>query len=266
MGAALHLAHAQEIPPQKRRRKRGGSGGGGSGGGGPAERFSSYAKRIYADERASAEVRSLLVAVAHAVSFGPPGEEWKAWERASRALGHPEDRGSRRALRDLIQLDVPRYAPPGHWEKQYCVGLRLRPHPGGPEDFRNVEKVCGAPGKERAVERLPGTGWHRYHWYCDRHRWQLHEVRRRLEEQNSVMAAKQPMPNRGGLLPVYFHCDWVAIYRWALEDNSWKPPVHGICADDWNTPPPRGDVEPEDEKVKGRLRLIVCDYEDDVTP
>lgn len=240
MGAALHLAHAHQAPVKQRRPKRTGGGNGG--------KFAELAHKIYQDDRADSSARELLLAVAYAATMAELNEERTVWRAVCDAMTIRNWDG----LRFQIRRDLPRYELPNRVTDRLdrrCSGPRVRAHPDGPDDFRNQLKVCGAPAHDKVVEKLPGTGWHKRHWFCERHRDHLARVREQVREQNE--RAPLPVPNAGGLLPSYFESDWLWMYRWALEDQEWEPPVYGMCADDW--PAPGKDPLPE----RPRLRLVL---------
>lgn len=253
MGAALHLAHAhQPAPPKSRKPKRKG--------GGDGAKFAEYAQRIYNDDRANSETRSLLLAIAYVITMVPLDDDTTVWRETAKTLGRPrvQHRGS---ILDLVRGDIPAYVPPGHRDgpddplNRLCRGPRVRPHPDGPDDWRNTMKVCGAPAQENAIEKDPVTGWRTAHWFCARHRDHLLRVRQQVRAQNET--APEPIPNKGGLLPCYFDSDWVRVYGWALGWD-WKPPVYGYRADDWPVPGKEPIVQ------RARLRLVVggADLED----
>ncbi|WP_333745517.1 hypothetical protein [Streptomyces sp. IBSBF 2950] len=181
MGAVLHLAPAQDVP-QDPKWKTGG-------GGGDGRSLAEFATRIYADKRADPKSRELLLAFAFVITMQPtddPKEQWHNLRVALCATGSRSQYTDR--LRDLIQHDAPRYIPPDYRPGSYdpstrrCQGPRLRPFRERPwnaeqmtlpqrvaqdkrdeEDVRNRENICGAPGKHRVLEKLPGTGWYQYH-------------------------------------------------------------------------------------------------------
>ncbi|MCZ0983905.1 hypothetical protein O1L60_44890 [Streptomyces diastatochromogenes] len=146
----------------------------------------------------------------------------------------------------------PRYATGKDRARRVCAAPRLRPHPDGPEDFRNRLGICGsnADWEHHAIEKQAGTGWYKYHWYCKRHVDHLERVREQLREPNS--RAPEPIPNKGGLLPAYFESDWLHAYRHRLGEG-WQPPAYGLSADDW--PVPGADPVPP----RARLRLAALD-------
>lgn len=264
MGTALHLAEVHQAPPGPKRKRKGGGGNGSA--------FYEYAQRIYADERADAPARELLLAVAFAITT-VPGDGHEQWALVRRALGPSRTHRSRVA--ELAERDVPRYVPPEHQRggndpaKRRCQGPRVRPYRSrgwegmtaaeraavngrDAEDFRNVLGICGEGNTESVLEKLPGTGWYKMHYFCPRHRDHLLRIRAQVAEQN--LLAPQPIPNVGGLLPSYFDADWMKLYRWCRGD-SWQPPVYGIRADDWPVP----GKEPVPQRA--RLRLAALDGE-----
>lgn len=264
MGAALHLAHAHQLPaPPKRKRK---------GGGGNGNDFYEYAQRIYSDDRADPDARSLLLAVAFAVTSirddGPA-----QWDLVRGSLG--EGPRGKNLVRYLIERDVPRYIAPDRKPAshdnllQICAAPRIRPYRTHPrmswtpediaaqarrdeEDFRNVHGICGEGTTDHVVEKLSGTGWHKLHYFCQRHRDHLLRVRAQVAESNKL--APEPIPNSGGLLPSYFDADWVKCYQ-HYRGEHWQPPVYGVRADDWPTP------GREIAAPRTRLRLAAMDGE-----
>lgn len=254
MGAALHLAHAYQPVPPKRRPKRKG--------GGDGKMFSEYAQRIYQDDRANSETRSLLLAIAYVITMVPLDDDTTVWKETAKALGVPRIR-HRGSLRELVRQDLPAYEPPGRRYgtdpmDRLCMGPRVRPHPDGPDDWRNKEKVCGAPAQEKVIEKDPVTGWHTNRWFCTRHHDHLVRVRQQVRAQNEI--APEPIPNKGGLLPCYFDSDWVRVYAWALS-WEWTPPSYGYRADDWPVP----GRDPIATPQRARLRLVTAgeDLEED---
>jgi hypothetical protein len=252
MGAALHLAEVHQEMVKKRRPKRTG--------GGNSSEFATIAHRIYQDTRADTRSRQLLLAVAYAVTMAPIDEAVPEWSSTYRAICSAIGDSIRDwgGLRSRLCDDLPRYERPGSRlgtdrMDRLCSGPRVRPHPDGPDDFRNRLKVCGAPAQDLAVEKDLVTGWHTNHWFCTRHGDQLIRVRAQVKGQNE--RAPEPIPNRGGLLPCYFDSDWVELYRWALHSDTWNPPGYGVRADDWPVPG-RDPVAP-----RARLRLAALDGE-----
>ncbi|MFJ2752773.1 hypothetical protein [Streptomyces sp. NPDC087297] len=248
MGAALHLAHAgHALPADTNRTKGKGSGGG--------ETFADFARQVYNDQRATPKAREMLLAFGYATMVAHSEEAREAnavWATARNAMGTTRT-GRHWRLDEAIAEDVPRYASGKERAHRVCVAPRLRPHPDGAHDFRNQLGICGthADWEHHAVEKQAGTGWFKFHWFCRRHLDHLARVREQLREPNS--RAPEPIPNKGGLLSVYFEADWLSMYRRWLGSPDWQPPVYGISADDWPIPgvekvPPRA-----------RLRLAAID-------
>ena len=264
MTAARHLAHVHQPPPGPKRKRKGGGGG---------SDFYEFATRIYNDDRADGPARELLLAVAFAVTTAPAGDGQAQWDLVRKCLG----RGRyRERLAQLVEKDVPRYVSPEYQPGGYdgttrrCQGPRLRPYrervntagwtaqqkadqdKRDAEDFRNVRGICGDPGQHSVLEKLPGTGWHKTHYFCNRHADQAARVREQVKESN--LLAPKPIPNMGGLLPSYFDADWEKVYR-HYAGLRWEPPVYGIRADDWPIP------GKEPVPVRARLRLASLDGE-----
>jgi hypothetical protein len=113
-----------------------------------------------------------------------------------------------------------------------------------PRDWRTEDGVCGAQSHHRVLEKDPRTGWITAHWFCKRHKEHADRVAAQVREQNEQ--APEPIPNRGGLLPVYFKADWSKVY--AHYRKGWTAPSYGLCADDWPTA--------EQAVKRGRFRVM----------
>jgi len=115
-----------------------------------------------------------------------------------------------------------------------------------PRDWRTEDGLCGAPSHHRVLEKDPRTGWITAHWFCKRHKEHADRVTEQIREQNEQ--APEPIPNTGGLLPVFFKADWEKVYRHYRP--HWEPPSYGLCADDWPSP------EAAQQRARGRMRVI----------
>ncbi|MFD5878446.1 hypothetical protein [Streptomyces yangpuensis] len=244
---ALHLAHTTQPPAADQNRTKGKGGGG-------AQTFADFARQVYGDQRATPLARELLLAFGFATMVAHSEHQQDApavWTTARRAMG-TTGTGREWRLDQAIAEDAPRYATGKDRAERACSAPRLRPHPDGPDDFRNRLGICGATAdwEHHAVEKQAGTGWYKYHWFCKRHLDHLARVREQLAEPNS--RAPEPIPNRGGLLPVYFESDWLSAYRHRVGER-WQPPIYGLSADDWPVP----GAEPV--APRPRLRLAAVD-------
>ncbi len=195
--------------------------------------------RIYNDARATPGTRELLLAIAWACTRDPEVGT-NVWPRIATLLGKDRSRTWRHRM--LVSADAPRYQPPESCHRGYngtCEGPRIRPYqPRGvpPQVAARMtqgrdQTVCGSAAAEVVIERDRVTGWHSPHWFCRRHTDQAARVRAQLA---ALGEPPPPIPNTGGLLPAYFASNWQKVYEWARP--GWKPPYHGICADDWPTP------------------------------
>ncbi|MGW2863327.1 hypothetical protein [Streptomyces sp. NPDC001205] len=238
----------------------------------PKRTFPELVQAIYADRRVGHEARELLLAVAYAVDLAHREDDRTSPLRTARkVLGR--DRIGRPRYDALVAADAPRYEPPSEtadWHPAAaptCRGPRLRPYkprpykprtppselavpepvplrplplpvvhvPEGyrpPRDWRTEDGLCGATSHHRVLERDPETGWMTAHWFCKRHHEHAERVAEQVRDQNG--RAPEPVPNTGGLLPVFFAADWETVYR--RYRPGWTPPSYGICADGWLVP------------------------------
>jgi hypothetical protein len=258
----------------------------------PKRSFPELVAAIYEDPRVGHEARELLLAVAYAVDLAKREEGVSALKMARRKLG--VERGRQARYDRLVADDAPRYQPPaaaadwGPGGAPGCEAPRLRPYvyrpriavtgeteqsaiplrsspspvlhtaPGfspPPVDYRNAQGVCGANSHHKVLEMDPRTGWVTAHWFCKRHKQHADRVTEQLREQNQQ--APEPIPNTGGLLPVFFKADWEKVYRHYRP--HWEPPSYGLCADDW--PSADDSVRPTRHS---RLRVVVGTDPEDV--
>lgn len=237
---------------------------------------------IYEDERVGHEARELLLAVAYAVDLAKREDGVSPLKVARRKLG--VDNVGRARYDRLVAADAPRYEPPRevheHASVHACDGPRLRPYRSRaykprtkpdpdlveptrirplptpvlhvdagytpPRDWRTEDGVCGANAFYLVEEKDPRTGWVTAHWFCKRHKNHADRVTEQVRIQNEQ--APEPIPNTGGLLPVFFKADWERVYRHYRP--RWQPPSYGLAADDWPSP------EGARQRQHGRLRAI----------
>lgn len=243
MGAALHLAHAQETPARKRKRKGGGDGGDG---------YDALVARVYQDQRMTPEARELILLLAWLTARDPDRYDtdgslisWR--KRASKILGEygPGPRKQSR-LADLLYADRPRYEDKRDgWEQRKCAAPMIR-----------RTGLCGqhAVGHDYTVDQE--TGWRTAVWFCRRHEsWGT-----ALRTQRAANPGPEPIPNAGGLTTSYLMAEgqeeaWARLYTEAAVwkcDRHWEPPkTYGVVADDWPVPG-RGPVP-----QRARLRLVI---------
>lgn len=244
MGAALHLAHVQQMPVRKRKRK----GGGGSGDG-----YDALVARVYQDNRMTPEARELILLLAWLTArdpnrFDEEGNLDRNWrKRASEILGEygPGPRkGSR--LADLLYSDRPRYEDKRDgWETRQCAAPMIR-----------RDGLCGQHGVGHDYTVDQDTGWRTPVWYCRRHE----SWGRALRAERVANPGPEPIPNAGGLITSYLMSEgqeqsWARLYKEAAvwkRDRSWEPSkVYGVRADDWPVP----GQEPVPQRA--RLRLVI---------
>lgn len=244
MGAALHLAHAHQIPPGPKRKR---DGGGGSGDG-----YDALISRIWKDDRQTPESRELLLLLTWLVKRDPDrydadGNRVNTWHRADKILGPEAGYLKRQRSAVLVNEDRPRYEMPrGSGDR--CQAPMIR-----------REGECGKPGSTSTHRVDPVTGWRTLVWSCTRHdQWG--------REQHAMMMAApkvEPIPNRGGLMPSFLVLKtgqegWARIYEEASQvcRSGWVPPKgYSLTADDW--PTPGKDPLP----TPPRLRLAALDGE-----
>ncbi len=212
--------------------------------------FHDLAGRLYADHRLSLGTREIALAMAWLTCDGAENDPRRDvfWHRLADMLGPGDYRGPR--IGPLIAEDAPRYEPPRQvrLNRGSCVGPRVRAYqrrdqpssasdcivyttPGHAAPPPTDKRVCGADATIKIIEHDPLTGWQHAHWFCRRHAGRAEEVRIQL---TAIGPPPQPIPNTGGLLPCYFEADWTAVY--SRHRPAWRPPYHGIRADEWPTP------------------------------
>lgn len=248
MGAALHLAHAQQTRPDAQK-KRGGGGGG-------TDRYDELLRRVYSDKRQTSKSRDLILLMAWLLHRDPDRHDTELgfWARAEKVLGRYKVGSLEKPrLADLIAEDRPRYETDHStdvWQHRVCAAPMIR---------RDGE--CGQHATANA-DRVDANGWRWPVWYCRRHAdWGR---KQELAYQEARKTAPKPIPNRGGLLPSYFILKtgdegWVNVYEWACKwtyNSYWKTPEpYGLRADDW----PRTDTEAGAETWEPPvLRLVVA--------
>jgi hypothetical protein len=210
-------------------------------------RYDQLAARVYEERRMPTGTRDLILALGWVTLRDPRRHDPTAptiWERARDAMN-----ADNRRMWTLIAEDAPRY------EYDWEAGPR-----GCQAPMVRAKRLCGRGTTYGFGEFDPATGWMTYWHFCNRPR--CREYMRTIEARakGSKDRAPDPIPNVGGLLPLFFSWHWEAKYRKAMElikyQSSWEPPSYGLSADEWPEVP--GQEKP---KAFPKLRLIASDGE-----
>jgi hypothetical protein len=123
-----------------------------------------------------------------------------------------------------------------------------------------VDRLCGKPTSIGFAEFDPVTGWMTDWGFCSRPRCRAYMRPIYERADRSKDRAPEPIPNTGGMLPVFFAWDWARRYRRAMEvvryRTGWEPPSYGMSADTWPAVP--GHTKP---RAFPKLRLVASDGE-----
>lgn len=206
-------------------------------------RYDQLTSRVYAERRMPSGTRDLLLALGWATLRDPRRhhpDRALIWVRTREALNVDNKR-----MWQLVAEDAPRYdARISEANDPYgCQAPMVR-----------VNRLCGRSTIIGFSEFDPVTGWSRSWGFCNRPR--CREYGRPIQERahHSFTKRPEPIPNVGGLLPLFFSWDWEAKYRKAMEliryTTSWDPPSYGLSADEWPNVPGNEPV-----KAFPKLRL-----------
>jgi hypothetical protein len=121
-----------------------------------------------------------------------------------------------------------------------------------------VDRLCGRSTVDDFTEADRVTGRFRFWGFCSRARCRAYGKTVYQRARLSNQKAPEAIPNKGGLLPLFFSWNWEAKYQKAGEvlHRSWEPPSYGLSADEWPEVP--GQEKP---KAFPKLRLIASDGE-----
>lgn len=211
-------------------------------------RYDELAARVYGERRMPQSTRDLILSLGW-VSLRDPRRHdptVTTWTRTRDVMNVDNKR-----MWELLADDAPRYdaritedsTPNG------CQAPMVR-----------AKRLCGRSTLIGFSEFDPVTGWSRHWGFCSRPR--CREYGRPIEERarHSFTQRPEPIPNVGGLLPLFFAWNWEAKYRKAMElvryTSSWEPPTYGLSADEWPTVPGNEPV-----KAFPKLRLVASDGE-----
>lgn len=203
-------------------------------------RYDQLAARVYTEARMPAGTRDLILALGWVTLRDPHRHDptVTTWVRAREVMNADND-----AMWKLIADDAPRYEPDWQAGPNGCQAPMVR-----------VGRLCGKSTTIGFGEFDPATGWMTYWGFCSRPR--CREYMRPISEraERSEGRAPEPIPNTGGLLPLFFSWNWESKYRKAAP--TWEPPPYGLSADEW--PEVAGQEKP---KAFDKLRLIASDGE-----
>lgn len=209
-------------------------------------RYDELAARVYGERRMPTGTRDLILALGWVTLRDPSRHDptRSIWERTRDVLNADNKR-----MWQIIADDAPRY------------DARLTevntPH-GCQAPMIRAKRLCGRSTLIGFSEFDPVTGWSRYWGFCSRPR--CREYGKPIEERARHSATKrpEPIPNTGGLLPLFFSWNWEAKYFKAADliytIHGWKPPSYGLSADEW--PEVAGQEKP---KAFPKLRLIASE-------
>ncbi|MGW0844320.1 hypothetical protein ACWD26_30105 [Streptomyces sp. NPDC002787] len=209
-------------------------------------RYDQLTERVYGERRLPSGTRDLILALGW-VTLRDPKRHHPAvslWDRTREVLN-----ADNRQMLETIAEDVPRYEHDWHASPSGCQAPMVR-----------ANRLCGRSTSIGFPEFDPVTGWMTNWGFCSRPRCReyMRPIRERAE--GSKNRAPEPIPNAGGMLPLFFAWNWETKYRRAMElikhRSSWTPPSYGLSADEW--PPVPGQERP---KAFPRLRLVASEGE-----
>ncbi|MEU5043242.1 hypothetical protein [Streptomyces griseorubiginosus] len=218
-------------------------------------RYDQLAARVYGERRMPSGTRDLILALGWVTLRDPRRHDpaFTVWERTRDVLNADNKR-----MWQLIAEDAPRY--------DAFITEADTPH-GCQAPMVRVDRLCGRSTLIGFSEFDPVTGWSRHWGFCSRPR--CREYGRPIEERarHSFTVRPEPIPNVGGMLPLFFAWDWERRYLKASELGvtpriiGWKPPSYGLSADEWPEVP--GQEKP---KAFPKLRIIASGGEVVVPP
>ncbi|MEU9947020.1 hypothetical protein [Streptomyces sp. NPDC047939] len=203
-------------------------------------RYDELTSRVFTERRMPTGTRDLLLALGWVTLRDPrryqPDRDL-IWVRTRDALNVDNKR-----MWQLVAEDVPRYEFP------------REPMRGCDAPMVRVERTCGRSTVYGFDEFDPATGWARSWGFCNRPRCREYMRPIEVRAKESRKRAPEPIPNAGGLLPLFFSWNWEEKYRKAMElvrySRSWEPPLYGLSADEWPAVPGK-----EKPKAFPKLRL-----------
>ncbi|MEU3656493.1 hypothetical protein AB0E67_27530 [Streptomyces sp. NPDC032161] len=198
-------------------------------------RYDQLAARVYAESRMPAGTRDLILALGWVTLRDPHRHDpaFSVWSRARDVLN-----ADNRRMWQLLKDDAPRYEHDWHADPKGCQAPMVR-----------VDRTCGRRTVDGFAEADLATGRSRMWGFCSRPRCQAHAKAVYERARHSNAQAPEAIPNKGGLLPLFFEWNWEAKY--AKADPAWTAPSYGLSADEW-------PAVPGDEPVHAfpKLRLV----------
>ncbi|MFB7359685.1 hypothetical protein [Streptomyces gardneri] len=210
-------------------------------------RYDQLLARVYTERRMPTGTRDLILALGWVGLRDPRRHDptITPWTRTREVLNATNEQMWRH-----VADDVPRYDS----------GLHDKALGGCQAPMVRVDRLCGRNTVHGFSERDPVTGWSRHWGFCNRQRCREYATPIYKRARHSCTVAPEPIPNAGGLLPLFFSWDWEPKYRKAakyiLFRSSWEPPGYGLSADEW---PPVAGQEPV--KAFPKLRLAASNGE-----
>ncbi|WP_331763145.1 hypothetical protein OG571_47385 (plasmid) [Streptomyces sp. NBC_01369] len=180
-------------------------------------RYDQLTQRVYAERRMPTGTRDLILALGW-VTLRDPRRHNPAldmWARTREVLNADNKR-----MWQLLKDDAPRYEHDWHADPRGCQAPMVR-----------IDRLCGRNMADGFTEADTTTGRFRLWGFCSRPRCQAYGKTIYERAQRSNAAAPEAIPNKGGLLPLFFAWNWETKY--AKADSSWKVPVYGLSADEW---------------------------------
>ncbi|WP_448334020.1 hypothetical protein [Streptomyces sp. DSM 41534] len=209
-------------------------------------RYDQLAARVYGERRMPTGTRDLILALGWVTLRDPRRHDptISTWGRVREVLN-----ADNRTMWTLVADDAPRYEHDWHASPMGCQAPMVR-----------IDRLCGRSTTIGFMEFDPVTGWGTDWGFCSRPR--CREYMKPIYERahGSKVKAPEPIPNAGGLLPLFFSWVWEEKYRKAMElirgRTSWEPPSYGLSADEWPEAP--GQEKP---KAFPKLRLVASNGE-----
>ena len=203
-------------------------------------RYDQLVTRVYGERRMPSGTRDLILALGWVTLRDPRRHDPTIgiWTRTREVLN-----ADNKTMWALLKDDAPRYEHDWHADPRGCQAPMVR-----------LDRLCGRGTADGFTEADTTTGRFRLWGFCTRPRCQAYGQGIYERAQRSNAAAPDPIPNKGGLLPLFFEWNWEDKYTKAKP--SWTVPTYGLSADEW--PEVAGQEKP---KAFDKLRLIASNGE-----